>query len=98
MNTPNTYTAEQIKHWDIQTETGGRWIPARPLGYQGLFLWHRLKAAWLVFTGKCDVLSWEPLTGWRRWEDDSPEGFHWTAPGDTGKGPGKSYPAPQLHP
>lgn len=35
----------------------GRWITARPDGYTGLK--HRCMAAWLVFTGKADVLYFE---------------------------------------
>jgi hypothetical protein len=34
------------------------------------------------------------VPGWKHWKDDSPEGGHYTAPWDNGKGPGKSYPAP----
>lgn len=32
------------------------WIPARPLGYPSLK--DRLRATWLVFTGKADALLW----------------------------------------
>lgn len=32
----------------------GKWAPCRPLG--GLL--GRWRAAWLVFTGRCDVLIW----------------------------------------
>jgi len=39
-----------------QAEINGRWVPARPVGY---YSWrYRVKAAWLVFTGKCDALRW----------------------------------------
>lgn len=34
----------------------GRWVPARALGWGGLP--YRLKAAWLVFTGRADALTW----------------------------------------
>jgi hypothetical protein len=34
----------------------GEWVPARPLGYYSLK--HRLRCAWLVFTGKGDVVLW----------------------------------------
>lgn len=34
----------------------GVWVPARPEGFSS---WsYRLKAAWLVFTGKADALIW----------------------------------------
>lgn len=32
------------------------WVPARPEGYWSI--WHRIKAAWLVFTGKADAVKW----------------------------------------
>ena len=34
----------------------GRWCLARPAPYYGPF--RRIKAAWLVFTGKADALKW----------------------------------------
>ena len=37
------------------TEIDGKWVPARPIGWQG---WRRFKAAWLVFTGKADAVIW----------------------------------------
>jgi hypothetical protein len=33
-----------------------RWVPARPLGYPSLR--ERIKAAWLVWTGRADALIW----------------------------------------
>ena len=37
-------------------QIAGQWIPARPLGFSS---WsYRIKAAWLVFTGKADALIW----------------------------------------
>lgn len=38
------------------TEIDGSWVPARPLGF--FSIWHRIRCAWLVFTGKGDVLIW----------------------------------------
>ena len=38
-------------------EVNGRWVPARALGFQSP--WSRLRATWLVFTGKADALIWE---------------------------------------
>lgn len=35
----------------------GKWVPARPLGLFSLR--SRLKAAWLVFTGRADAVEWE---------------------------------------
>jgi len=42
--------------YENQTEINGKWIPARPLGFPGL--WQRLRASWLVFSGKADALLW----------------------------------------
>jgi len=40
-----------------QTElSDGRWVPARALGFMSFG--QRVKAAWLVFTGKADALTW----------------------------------------
>lgn len=39
-----------------QVQIKGRWHPARPLPYHSPF--QRIKAAWLVFTGKADALRW----------------------------------------
>lgn len=50
------YTAEQIKHWDVQAETVQGWKLARPLGMGGLR--RRFKLAYGVFTGKYDALKW----------------------------------------
>lgn len=60
MRTPMTYSVEQIKDWNVmgQKMTGGPWRPVRPEGLQGLFLFHRLRLAWLVFKGQADVLKW----------------------------------------
>lgn len=35
----------------------GRWVSARPIGITSLR--HRIKCAWLVFTGSADILYWE---------------------------------------
>ena len=34
----------------------GRWVPARPEGY--FLFWNRVKYAWMVFTGKADIVIW----------------------------------------
>lgn len=39
-----------------QVGIGGKWYPARPIGFFSLT--YRIKAAWLVFTGKADALLW----------------------------------------
>jgi len=53
------FTAEEIKHWNVSRKTkGNRWLPARPEGYHGNYIW-RLKKAWKVFKGEADVLTWD---------------------------------------
>jgi hypothetical protein len=56
---PNIFTLKSLFEManSCQAEVQkGRWVPARPLGYYSLR--HRLYCAWLVFTGKCDVVKW----------------------------------------
>ena len=53
------YLPDLIKHCNegnITVNIGGRWIPARPLGFDSFS--QRLKAAVLVFTGKADAVKW----------------------------------------
>lgn len=52
---------DHLKSWGaraaVKHPNGGEvWVPARPLGYPSFS--RRLKAAWLVFTGKADALEW----------------------------------------
>ena len=39
-----------------QRGTKDGWVPARPEGYSSIL--YRLKATWLVFTGRADALVW----------------------------------------
>ena len=61
MSAPNIYWIGQLARMtkEVQTEhpTIG-WVPARPMGWPGLALGTRLKAAWLVFTGQADAVKW----------------------------------------
>lgn len=62
MNTPRIYTPASLKQATVGVSCGlpdGRWVAARPMGWQGLSLRTRLRCAWLVFTGRADVLQWE---------------------------------------
>jgi hypothetical protein len=34
----------------------GRWVPCRSLGFPSLF--YRIRATWLVWTGRADALIW----------------------------------------
>lgn len=53
------YKASEIKSWDVDCKINGKYIPARPLNsfYNPKF--GRIRAAWLVLTGKLDALDWE---------------------------------------
>jgi hypothetical protein len=67
MRNPELYCADHLTKWETQTEViiydhrnipvRCDWAAARPLGRTGPF-WHRFKLAWLVLTGKCDVVKW----------------------------------------
>lgn len=60
MKTPRWYSADEIKHWEVQCQdVNGFWKCARPMSYPGLNIVKRFKMAWWVFTGKGDVLMWE---------------------------------------
>lgn len=62
MNTPTVYTPASVVQCASENQAGlpdGRWVALRPLGWQGISLRHRIRCAWLVFTGRADVLRWE---------------------------------------
>ncbi len=58
---PNIWPLTSLaKHLQSNLTCGlpdGRWVPARPLGFYSFG--HRLRAAWLAFTGQADVLTWD---------------------------------------
>lgn len=59
MRTPAVYSADQIKAWDVQSAgNNGLWTQARPISYPGINIVKRITAAWMVFTGRADVLVW----------------------------------------
>lgn len=59
MNCPNIYWINQLQNNTVtRAHPILKSVAARPLGYQGLNLPVRFKAAWLVFTGKADVVKW----------------------------------------
>ena len=59
MNCPQTFLSDEIVKWPNETQLPcGAWVPARPIGLQGLFLRHRCRLAWRVFTGQYDVVKW----------------------------------------
>lgn len=49
---------EELQDWDTTRESKMGWVCCRPHAYEGLQILWRLQLAWLVFTGKCDVLEW----------------------------------------
>jgi hypothetical protein len=56
---PNKYTLRELLdtvNGGTSVGIGGKWYPARPLGYYSLR--SRLKCAWLVFTGQADAVTW----------------------------------------
>lgn len=56
---PGIYNADWLVKHAGQCAAGlpdGRWVAARPLA--GSFRWQRLRAAWLVWTGRADALTW----------------------------------------
>ncbi len=40
----------------LNTDGTTHWVPARPIGYFSIT--NRLKYAWMVFTGKADIIIW----------------------------------------
>jgi len=44
-----------VSEVQVSTDSSG-WVPARPRGYPSLR--HRFRCAWLVLTGKGDVVIW----------------------------------------
>jgi hypothetical protein len=54
------WTIESLLRMAPQCATGlpdGRYVPARSLGWTGIP--YRLRAAWMVFRGRADVVVWE---------------------------------------
>jgi hypothetical protein len=41
---------------EVSAEINGRWVPARPMGFSSIAT--RIRAAYLAFTGKGDVVIW----------------------------------------
>lgn len=64
MTEPTLWNADVLVRIARENQAGlpdGRWVAARPLAFprdpiRGT--WHRLRLAWLVFTGRCDALQW----------------------------------------
>lgn len=58
MRYPDITTVRSVIDGAQHTSAGinGKWVPARPIGFQSLG--SRLRATWLVFTGRADALIW----------------------------------------
>lgn len=58
MRDPGIYDVNTILRiaTTCSAEIDGREVPARPEGFASP--WYRLRAAWLVFTGRADALVW----------------------------------------
>lgn len=56
MKEVNIHNADGLMEWNTRALIKGTWYQARPRGLDGI-RW-RLKCAWLVFTGRADVLTW----------------------------------------
>jgi hypothetical protein len=41
---------------EIEVDGTKQWVPARPLGWTDIP--HRLRAVWMVWTGRADVVTW----------------------------------------
>jgi len=61
MRQPEGYTAEEIKQWDVSSQSSsGKWEPSRPEPRNCAHSWHwRITQAWDVLTGKADALYWQ---------------------------------------
>jgi len=59
MKSPNIVNADALIATGNQVQAGlpdGRWVAARAHGFHSIGF--RLRATWLVFTGKADALLW----------------------------------------
>lgn len=55
---PNLWTLEVLtkSYADVATNINGKWVPARPMGYDSIL--HRIRLAFYVFIGRYDALVW----------------------------------------
>lgn len=58
MKNPSTYTLGALLSLSQSNAVNlcGLWVPARPEGNSSIP--NRLRAAWLVFTGRADAVTW----------------------------------------
>lgn len=61
---PQQFYADDLKDWNVSTAVqhpiaGEVWVAARPeCATWETTIFHRLRLAWIVFTGKADILRW----------------------------------------
>lgn len=59
-NAPTIYTLEglsdRLRDNTSQVGVDGKYYPCRPMGFYSMG--NRIRAAWLVFTGKADAFIW----------------------------------------
>lgn len=56
---PNLFTLRQVVDLAQGADTkliDNRWEPCRPFGFYSIC--HRVKCAWMVFTGRADAVTW----------------------------------------
>jgi hypothetical protein len=58
MKYPNIMNADHLIRTgnEVMAEIDGKWVAARPLGFASFI--NRFLLAWMVFTGKADVVVW----------------------------------------
>jgi hypothetical protein len=60
MKYPKTWKLEHlVRHISsnsVSVQIGDKWVPARPCGFCSFR--SRLRAAWLVYTGRADAVEW----------------------------------------
>lgn len=59
MRDPNIVNAYEFAERAHEVHCGlpdGRWVPARSLGFSSIL--YRIRATWLVWTGRADALIW----------------------------------------
>ena len=70
MGYPATRSIEELMSSSTQMRVGDKFLPARSLGYPSL--WSRFRCAWMVFTGRGDVLLWPDIRDIGRSPTDDP--------------------------
>lgn len=58
MKYPGIYTVDGVtrSHATNKIQINGRWVASRPVGLP--LIKERIRATWLVFTGKADAIIW----------------------------------------